>query len=74
MARSHWPSRDPQRDPQRDPSRNASVTDPLLSVWRMQASVAVGEPGISFDDPDKAALDVLSGILNGFGGELFNQV
>lgn len=39
-----------------------------------QASVAIAEPGISLADPDLFALDVLSSLLNGFGGKLFDSV
>lgn len=39
-----------------------------------QASVAAGEPGVSLRDPDAAPLDVLSSVLNSFGGRLFNQI
>ena len=40
----------------------------------MQASVALGEPGVSLKDPDAYALEVLGGMYNGFGGSLFNEV
>lgn len=40
----------------------------------MQASVAVGEPGVTLLDPDTYALEVLSSIFNSFGGQLFDQV
>ncbi|BDA43216.1 Uncharacterized zinc protease-like protein y4wB [Coccomyxa sp. Obi] len=39
-----------------------------------QASVLMGEPGISLADPDSYALDVLGDILNSFGGRLFDQI
>ena len=39
-----------------------------------QASVALGEPGVSLKDPDAYALEVLGGMYNGFGGSLFNEV
>lgn len=39
-----------------------------------QASVAMGEVGISLTDPDHYALDVLNDILNSFGGKLFDQI
>ena len=39
-----------------------------------QASVAMGEPGVGLADPDAAALDVLTCVLNNFGGRLFNQI
>jgi zinc protease len=37
-----------------------------------QASIAVGEPGIRMMDPDECALDVLSDLMNSFGGRLFD--
>ena len=40
----------------------------------MQATVALGEPGVSLFDRDAYALEVLSGMYNGFGGQLFNAV
>lgn len=39
-----------------------------------QASVLLGEPGISLADADSYALDVLGDILNSFGGRLFDQI
>ncbi|KAK9809719.1 hypothetical protein WJX73_009490 [Symbiochloris irregularis] len=39
-----------------------------------QASLASGELGVSRTDPDAPALDILSDILNGFGGSLFDQI
>ena len=39
-----------------------------------QASVALGEAGVSLRDPDAAPLDVLTSVLNNFGGRLFNQI
>ena len=39
-----------------------------------QATVVVGEPGVSVSDPDAPSLDVLSTALNSFGGALFDAV
>ncbi len=39
-----------------------------------QSSVLMGHLGGTFKSPDYPALDVLNGILNGFGGRLFNEV
>ncbi|KAK3259356.1 hypothetical protein CYMTET_31641, partial [Cymbomonas tetramitiformis] len=39
-----------------------------------QANVAMMELGVTLDDPDIFALDVLNSLLNGFGGRLFDQV
>jgi zinc protease len=46
------------------------VNQPQLT----QSSVLIGHLGGKFDNPDYAALDVLNGVLNGFGGRLFNEV
>ncbi len=46
------------------------VNQPQLT----QSSILVGHLGGRFDNPDYAALDVLNGVLNGFGGRLFNEV
>ncbi|ALF53291.1 peptidase M16 [Nostoc piscinale CENA21] len=46
------------------------VNQPQLT----QSSVLLGHLGGQFDSPDYAALDVLNGVLNGFGGRLFNEV
>lgn len=39
-----------------------------------QSYVQIGHLGGRLDNPDYAALDVLNGVLNGFGGRLFNSV
>jgi len=39
-----------------------------------QSAVAVAEPGVAIMDPDEAELGVLSGILNSFGGSLFDDI
>ncbi|GAX72597.1 hypothetical protein CEUSTIGMA_g53.t1 [Chlamydomonas eustigma] len=39
----------------------------------LQASVEVAEPGLELTHPDVPALEVLTGMYNGFGGTLFNQ-
>jgi zinc protease len=46
------------------------VNQPQLT----QSSVLIGHLGGQFNSPDYAALDVVNGILNGFGGRLFNEV
>ena len=40
----------------------------------VQASVGMGELGISLGDPDDWALDILGDILNSFGGRLFDRI
>ena len=39
-----------------------------------QSAIAVAEPGVAIMDPDEAELGVLSGILNSFGGSLFDDI
>ncbi len=46
------------------------VNQPQLT----QSSVLIGHLGGQFNSPDYPALDVLNGVLNGFGGRLFNEV
>jgi len=46
------------------------VNQPQLS----QSYVLMGHLGGTFNSPDYAALDVMNGVLNGFGGRLFNNV
>jgi zinc protease len=46
------------------------VNQPQLT----QSSVLVGHLGGKFDNPDYPALDVMNGVLNGFGGRLFNEL
>ena len=46
------------------------VNQPQLT----QSYIQMGHLGGQFNNPDYAALDVLGGVLNGFGGRLFNQV
>ncbi len=46
------------------------VNQPQLT----QSNILIGHLGGQYDSPDYAALDVLNGVLNGFGGRLFNEV
>lgn len=46
------------------------VNQPQLS----QSYIEMGHLGGTFSSPDYAALDVMNGVLNGFGGRLFNNV
>jgi zinc protease len=46
------------------------VNQPQLT----QSNILIGHLGGRLDSPDYAALDVLNGVLNGFGGRLFNEV
>ncbi len=39
-----------------------------------QSNILLGHIGGQFDSPDYPALSVLNGVLNGFGGRLFNEV
>ncbi|MBE9058186.1 pitrilysin family protein [Sphaerospermopsis sp. LEGE 08334] len=46
------------------------VNQPQLT----QSNILIGHLGGTFDNPDYAALSVMNGVLNGFGGRLFNEV
>jgi zinc protease len=46
------------------------VNQPQLT----QSNILMGHLGGQFNSPDYAGLDVLNGVLNGFGGRLFNEV
>ncbi|MBW4576716.1 MAG: insulinase family protein [Aphanothece sp. CMT-3BRIN-NPC111] len=46
------------------------VNQPQLT----QSNILIGHLGGLLNSPDYAALDVLNGVLNGFGGRLFNEV
>ncbi|GAB4325587.1 MAG: pitrilysin family protein [Leptolyngbyaceae cyanobacterium] len=39
-----------------------------------QSNIQIGHLGGQLNNPDYAALSVMNGVLNGFGGRLFNQV
>ena len=39
-----------------------------------QSNILIGHLGGRFDSPDYATMSVLNGVLNGFGGRLFNEV
>ena len=39
-----------------------------------QSNIVLGHIGGQFDSPDYPTLSVLNGVLNGFGGKLFNEV
>lgn len=47
-----------------------AVDQPQLT----QSSVLIGHLGGQFSSPDYPALSVMNGVLNGFGGRLFNEV
>jgi zinc protease len=46
------------------------VNQPQLT----QSNILIGHLGGKLDSPDYAALNVMNGVLNGFGGRLFNEV
>ena len=46
------------------------VNQPQLT----QSNILIGHLGGRWDNPDFGALDVVNGVLNGFGGRLFNEV
>ena len=59
------------------PSARQKYTQGLFLVDQpqlTQSSVLVGHLGGQFDSPDYPALSVLNGVVNGFGGRLFNEL
>ncbi|TAE59465.1 MAG: insulinase family protein [Nostocales cyanobacterium] len=47
-----------------------AVNQPQLT----QSNILIGHLGGKFDNPDYPALSVMNGVLNGFGGRLFNEL
>jgi zinc protease len=59
------------------PSAKQKNLQGIFAIDRPQATqsnVLLGHLGGRFDSPDYPALSVLNGLLNGFGGRLFNEV
>jgi zinc protease len=59
------------------PSASQKYDSGLFAIDRpqqTQSSVLLGHIGGQFDNPDYPTLSVLNGVLNGFGGRLFNEV
>ncbi|MGK7894125.1 MAG: M16 family metallopeptidase [Xenococcus sp. (in: cyanobacteria)] len=59
------------------PTTSQKYTDGIFVVDRpnlTQSSVLLGHLGGLLDSPDYAQLSVLNGVINGFGGRLFNEV
>ena len=52
----------------------AAAQEIRLSGRGEQAHIAIGYPGISYSDPDRAALDILATTLAGQGGRLFLEL
>lgn len=53
------------------PPRSSKATGTLYFVnvpGATQAAVAMAEPGVRLSSPDRASLDVLTSLLNSFGG------
>ncbi len=56
--------------------QRAQLTRPLVRLPRPpapQASVALGEPGVSLTSPEVPRLELLASMFNSFGGRLFDQ-
>ena len=70
----------------RSPSAVASIQPPPASQQQTgtiffvdqpqltQSNILLGHLGGQFDSPDYPALSLLNGVMNGFGGRLFNEV
>ena len=63
--------------PLEPPAASQKYDSGLFAVDRpqqTQSSILIGHIGGQFDNPDYPSLSVLNGVLNGFGGRLFNEV
>ena len=63
--------------PAPEPRELAPIDGPVLvreSIDKAQAHVAIGFRGVTFEDPDRHALQMLSTILSGQGGRLFLEL
>lgn len=59
------------------PTVNQEYATGIFAIDRpqqTQSSILMGHLGGQFDNPDYPVLSVLNGVLNGFGGRLFNEV
>ena len=63
--------------PLEPPAASQEYDSGLFAIARpqqTQSSILLGHIGGQFDNPDYPTLSVLNGVLNGFGGRLFNEV
>ena len=63
--------------PLEPPAASQEYESGLFAIARpqqTQSSILLGHIGGQFDNPDYPTLSVLNGVLNGFGGRLFNEV
>ena len=63
--------------PLEPPAASQEYESGLFAIDRpqqTQSSILLGHIGGQFDNPDYPSLSVLNGVLNGFGGRLFNEV
>jgi zinc protease len=59
------------------PAATQQYKQGIFAIERLQqtqSNILLGHIGGRFDSPDYPTLSVLNGVLNGFGGRLFNQV
>ena len=59
------------------PAASQRYEESIFAVNRpqqTQSNILLGHVGGQFDSPDYPTLSVLNGVLNGFGGRLFNEV
>ena len=61
-------------DPPLVPARGPGVRESSLSKDRAQAHLVVGFRGLTLDDPDRHALELISQLLAGQGGRLFLEL
>ena len=63
--------------PLEPPAASQKYDNGLFAIDRpqqTQSSILLGHIGGQFDSPDYPILSVLNGVINGFGGRLFNEV
>ncbi|MEB3226709.1 MAG: pitrilysin family protein [Synechococcus sp.] len=72
--------------PWRNPSTTPNLTPPVVNQPAQtgaflvdqsqltQSSILIGHQGGRLDNPDYAELSVMNGVINGFGGRLFNEI
>lgn len=70
QVNSASPALEPPNATQKYQDKTFVVDRPKLT----QSNILLGHIGGQLDSPDYASLSVLNGVLNGFGGRLFNEV
>jgi zinc protease len=71
---SFQPSARPRHFPSEAWTGTGSAGHEKIAKDREQTHLVYGFPGITWGDPDRAALDVLMNVLGGHGGRLFRKL